>query len=484
MVSPLLGEGVKDKTVHMVGAKGVGMTALAEILSRRGARLSGSDTPEVFFTDEILGRLGMRLTEGFNEDAVTPAVDLVIYSAAYAPATNPELKKAAALHVPCLVYPAALGELSRGYSSAGVSGVHGKTTTSALVGALVKALSLPATVLVGSQVPGLDNRFTYGGGDRYLVAETCEYQRHFLYFHPARIIMTSIEADHQDYFRDLDDLYDAFTEYGLRLPPEGALIHCADDPGVGEVVSRLRARRPDIRYIPYGSAAAGPWRVTNLRCEPGASFFRLSGFSHEFVLRLPGRHMVLNAAAALALTADLAADAGRALGPAELDRVKEALAGFTGTRRRSEILGEAGGVLFMDDYAHHPTAIRLTLEGLKRFYPDRRLVVDFMSHTYSRTAALLEDFASSFTAADHVILHKIYASARETFDGTVSGETLFERTRSRHPSVLYFPETSDAVPYLAEHLGPGDLFVTMGAGDNWKLGRDLYHTFTHKGAPA
>ena len=152
MVSPLLGEGVKDKTVHMVGAKGVGMTALAEILSRRGARLSGSDTPEVFFTDEILGRLGMRLTEGFDENAVTPDVDLVIYSAAYAPATNPELKKAAALRIPCLVYPAALGELSRGYRSAGVSGVHGKTTTSALVGALVKALSMPATVLVGSQV--------------------------------------------------------------------------------------------------------------------------------------------------------------------------------------------------------------------------------------------------------------------------------------------------------------------------------------------
>jgi UDP-N-acetylmuramate--alanine ligase len=467
----------------MVGVKGVGMTALAEILVFQGARVTGSDTPEVFFTDAILDTLGVPVSSQFQDQAVTAKTDLVIYSAAYSPDTNPELKRAGELDIPCLVYPQALGQLSASYDAAGVSGVHGKTTTSALAGVIVKALALPATVLVGSQVPGFDNHATFLGGNRYFVAETCEYKRHFLYFHPRRLIITSIEEDHQDYFRDIEDISQAFVDYALRLPREGILIYCADDRGVGEVVSRLTVKRPDIKYIPYGEKAQGPYHITAVRFSAGTTHFRLDGFSPEFTLHLPGRHSIANAAGAIALAANIAEDDHGHLSSQDIDNISHALDAFTGTRRRCEILGQAQGILFMDDYAHHPTAIRSTLDGIKTYYPDKRIIVDFMSHTYSRTAALLEDFAGSFSSADEVVLHNIYASARERYDGSVTGEMLYIKTRDVHPSVTYFPEPICAESYLKTHLTTGDLFLTMGAGDNWKLGRNLYHYFNTQGVP-
>jgi UDP-N-acetylmuramate--alanine ligase len=204
----------------------------------------------------------------------------------------------------------------------------------------------------------------------------------------------------------------------------------------------------------------------------GRTSFHLAGLAGEFFLPLPGRHMAWNAAAALALAGELLAAEGRALGPAELELARAALAGFRGTRRRSELVGEAAGVLFLDDYGHHPTEIRATLEGYKSFY-GRRLVVDFMPHTYSRTRALLPQFAECFAPADQVILHRVYASAREQAQDGVDGRTLFREVAARHPAVLYYEEPSEALEMLAGMLRPGDLFVTMGAGDNWKLGRAL-----------
>lgn len=466
--------------VHLVGIKGTGMAALAEILAQRGALLSGSDGPERFYTDALLQRLGIPYRERFAAENVEPGVRLVIYSAAYDPAEHVELRAAAERGIPLLSYPQALGELSAGADSSGVAGTHGKTTTTALAGTLLAALNLPVTVLAGSEVAGFGGRCTLIRGERYFVAETCEYRRHFLHFHPRRLVLTGVEPDHLDYFRDLEDVLEAFVSYAQRLPQRGSLIYCHDDTGARKVVERLRRSRADLRLLPYGLTAPGPFQLERLSTGAGATRFGLAGFPGEFLLPLPGRHMAADAAAALALALELAREEGRGVGEEgrevrgeDLERMRQALAEFRGSRRRSEVIGEARGVLFVDDYGHHPTEIRATLEGLRSFYPGRRLFVDFMPHTYSRTAALLAEFGRCFEPADQVILHRIYASAREQAGGQVDGRTLYREVAGRHPAVRYFEEPLDCVDPLAGELRDGDLFVTMGAGDNWKVGREL-----------
>ncbi len=223
--------------------------------------------------------------------------------------------------------------------------------------------------------------------------------------------------------------------------------------------------------VPYGRTAAGPFRIASVTLEPGRTRFTLEGFTAPFELRVPGDHMVLNATGALALCSEIW---GKERGDVPVDAVgaARAFAGFTGCRRRSEVIGEARGVLVMDDYAHHPTAVAKTLEGIRAFHPDRRLVVSFMSHTYSRTRALLAEFGRCFSAADEVIIHRIYASARET-DVSVTGEELAREVAKHHPMVSYAADPLDAAPRLVRTLRAGDLLITMGAGDNWRLGREV-----------
>ncbi len=450
------------------------MAALAEILLDRGAELSGSDGPETFYTDRILRRLGIHYAESFDPDNIGSGVQLVIHSAAYDRSSNPELLAAAQRGIPVLSYPEALGLLSESADSSGISGTHGKTTTAALSGTILRAWDLPVTVLAGSEVAGFGDRSTLILGRRYLVAETCEYRRHFLHFRPQRIVVTSVEADHLDYFRDLEDVLQAFLSYCRSLPPEGQLIINSDDPGAGELLNRIRRERKDLRLIAYGRSAEGPFRITRIETGAGRTRFRLSGVEGQLRLEYPGIHSVYNATAAAALSSCILEAEGRER-TADLSRaMAQALAEFRGSRRRSEILGTAGGVLFIDDYGHHPTEISATLKGLRSFYPERRIVVDFMSHTYSRTRKLLGAFATCFQAADLVVLHRIYASARETGDHSIDGRTLFQEVSRHHPQAVYFEEPREAVPYLRDILKPGDLLVTMGAGDNWRIGREIF----------
>ena len=463
---------LKGLRVHLVGIKGTGMAALAEVLSARGARITGSDTSEKFYTDAVLRRLSIPFHEGFSADNLPGDAQLVIHSAAYRAEDNPELRAASLRGLPALIYPQALGALSVRSDSSGISGVHGKSTTTALCGMVLKEWGLPATVIVGAEVPGFGDRSTLVAGDRFLVAETCEYRRHFLNFRPSRIVITSVEPDHLDYFRDLEDLLAAFTEYGTALPRGGELIYCADDDGAREAARRIHGQRPDLAVIAYGRTADGPFRIAAEEAESGRTGFRFAGIDTGFELKIPGEHNVLNAAAALAVCAQVWKAARPEVDP-DWKAASRALSSFTGSRRRSEIVGEAGGVLFMDDYAHHPTAIQKTLEGIRRFYPGRRLIVDFMSHTYSRTRALLPEFGRCFGPADSVVLHRIYASARETNEGGITGEDLFREVSRHHPRVRYIEEPSRTAALLEAGLAPGDLFVTMGAGDNWKIGREL-----------
>jgi len=490
MSSPAFPDELRGCRVHLVGAKGTGMAALAEILAARGASLSGSDVPDVFYTDALLASIGLRPHVGFDPSHLCPGLDLVVHSAAYRREDNPELLEAARRGIPLMNYPEALGALSSAYDSSGIAGVHGKTTTTAMAGAVVSALGLPATVLAGSAVSSFGGRSTLIKGERYLVAETCEYRRHFLNFKPRRIVLTSVEPDHQDYYPTYADILAAFVEYLLLLPESGELIYCADDPGAAEAAALAAGRRPDLVLVPYGRSASGPYRLASYRSGEGRALFRLEGFGRDFELRVPGDHLALDACAALALGFSLLADfRGKGGLDAEaLAAASDALASFAGSKRRSEILGEAGGVLFMDDYGHHPTAIRETIKGIKAFWPRRRLVVDFMSHTYSRTKALFEEFASCLDGADAAVLHKIYASAREAPDPSVSGRSLYEavarrwRELGKTGELRYYEEALEAEAELARSLAPGDLFLTMGAGDNGRLGAALYENRKRSGA--
>jgi UDP-N-acetylmuramate--alanine ligase len=463
--------------VHMVGIKGTGMAALAEILQARGARVTGSDTRETFYTDAVLRRLSIPFTEGFDAANLPADTQLLIHSAAYRREDNPELALAASRGTPTVVYPQALGQLSLLSDSSGISGVHGKSTTTAMCGIILKAWGAPATVLVGAEVPAFGDRSTLMAGDRYFVAETCEYRRHFLNFHPSRILITSIEPDHLDYFKDLNDIQSAFEEYGALLTKGGSLVYCADDSGAAAAASRILSHRTDVRALPYGRTAQGAFRVIEESAGDGCSGFALAGWPQRFTLRVPGAHSVLNAAGALALCSLIWEKEHGGTDGMDLAGAAAALSAFSGSRRRSEIVGGAAGILFMDDYGHHPTAITATLQGLRAFYPKRRLIVDFMSHTYSRTRALLHEFGDCFADADMVILHRIYASAREPNAGGVTGRDLFNEVSIHHKNVRYFEDPREALPFLLSELRSGDLFITMGAGDNWKLGRELLHSF-------
>jgi UDP-N-acetylmuramate--alanine ligase len=462
---------VRGLAVHLVGVAGQGMSALAEVLQARGAVVTGSDVDEPFFTTPVLERIGVPVLP-FDPDNVRRA-DLVVFSAAYDPDRHPELLAARDAGLPLVNYPQALGALSAHCEAVAVCGTHGKTTITAMLGTLLDGLELPATVLVGSPVASFGDRSTLNRGTELLAAETCEYRRHFLHYHPDRIVLSGVEWEHVDYFADYRDTVAAFVELCRRLPPGGELVYDADDAGAATVATAVAGERDDVVRTPVGRTAPGAYRMDAITLAAGRTVFRLAAVPGELTLRVPGAHSAKDAALAVAAATSMhRRHRGGAPEPAAM---AHALSRFSGTRRRSEVVGEAGGVTFVEDYGHHPTEIRVTLSGLRRFFGDRPLVVDFMPHTFSRTGRLLEDFATVFGDAERVILHDIYASARERNDSGVSGEDLFRAVSRRHPSVAYTPgvDDGDAVQLAQRSVGPGDVFVTMGAGDNWKLGARL-----------
>ncbi|MBP3607886.1 MAG: UDP-N-acetylmuramate--L-alanine ligase [Treponema sp.] len=480
--------------IHFVGIKGTGMVALVEILTAQGAIISGSDVSERFYTDEILEKLNIKPLE-FSKSNITDDIQLVVYSSAYSKSSNPDLIEAENKKIPMMLYSEALGLISQKSFSCGVCGVHGKTSTTGLVGTLLKHLDLPAQVLAGSIISSFDNSCTMtsplisndlsNNRQKYFVAETCEYQRHFMAFYPKKIILTSVESDHQDYYPTYDDILSAFVDYICKLPKNGQLIYCADDNGAVEAAKKALEKRPDIILIPYGQKASGDYKVTFKSIKDGKHYFYIDSLG-ECAIVVPGNHNILNATAAIALTIELLKEDKKNLED-YTNSIKKALLNFKGGKRRSEILGfrknsYGQNIIFIDDYGHHPTAIKTTLSGFREFYKNHMIIVDFMSHTYTRTEALLEDFASCFDSADKVIINKIYGSARENFNNSkVSGELLAEITKKYHKDVVYAAEFEDAVAIAKKYLSEdntknypeGYIFVTMGAGDNWKVGTML-----------
>lgn len=490
-----LPENLSGLHIHFVGIKGTGMAALVEILYHKGAVITGSDVSERFYTDEIIEKLGLKALP-FSENNVNDNVDYVIYSSAYKLDKNPDLIEAQKQSIPCLLYTQALGSYSARAYSCGVCGVHGKTSTTGLVGTILKEMDLPSQVLAGSIINSFGGTCTYtsplikNSEKSIFVAETCEYQRHFMSFCPQKIILTSVEPDHEDYYPTYQDIRDAFVDYVCKLPQGGDLIYCADDKGACEVAEIATGKRSDINLIPYGCEAQGDYKLTFGKVENEENRFKVGLFDQEMHLKMPGKHEVMDATAALALVCQLLRQYGK--NPRDYEKeITSGLANFSGGKRRSEIVGQfknkAGkSVLVLDDYGHHPTAVKTTLEGFKDFYKGRKIIVDFMSHTYSRTQALLKEFAASFDAADVVILHKIYSSARENpADFSITGKTLYDEVvkhkNGSDQNLFYFEEILDAKDKAEELINQelssqypdGYLFVTMGAGDNWKLGKAI-----------
>ena len=487
---------------HFVGIKGTGMAALVEIFVHNGAIITGSDVSERFYTDEILEKLNIKALP-FAAENINDSVQFVVYSSAYKLDVNPDLIEATKRGIPCLLYTEALGAYSARAFSCGICGVHGKTSTTGLVGTILKEIDdLPSQVLAGSVINSFGGTCTYtspfvGESEKSIfVAETCEYQRHFMSFCPQKIILTSVESDHEDYYPTYESIRDAFVDYVCKLPEGGELIYCADDKGAVEVAEIVQGKRNDIKLLPYGLKAVGEYKLTydGVKNEKNCFSVKLfedksgAGEGEAFALSLPGKHEVLDANAALALVCQLLKTYGK--NPLDYkENIARGLLNFSGGKRRSEIVGDfktknGDDVLVIDDYGHHPTAIKTTLAGYRDFYKNRKIIVDFMSHTYSRTQALFEDFASSFDSADVIILNKIYSSARENpGDFSITGKKLYDQVVKNYPdkTVKYFEEILDGTDFVLSQINEkagqeyraGYLFVTMGAGDNWKIGRKV-----------
>ncbi len=447
------------KKIYFIGIKGAGMTAIAQVLKLRGAEVTGSDTHEKFFTDEVLEKSGIKFYESFDAgNLAAEKPDLVIYSTAYTE-ENIELAAARKSGVAILSYPEALGKILKEGFGIAVCGTHGKTTTTAMLGFVLQELGADPTVVVGSSVPQLGGNARNGGG-KYVVIEADEYQNKFLYFDPRAVVLTSAEYDHPDFFKTPEEYNDAFRKFVAKIPTDGFLVACADDKNVLEI-----AKSAKCKIIFYG-LAGGEWSAKNIVARDDGMEFEVleKGESRGiFKIQLVGEHNVANALAVIAVAVELGFD---------LEKIREALEKFSGAVRRFEIKGEANGVLVIDDYGHHPTEIRVTLEAARQKYPDRRIWCVFHPHTFTRTKALLRDFSKSFGAADKTIVIDIYGSAREATGGVSSGD-LVEAIKKEGKDTLYVPTINEAADFLAREIKSGDVVITMGAGDVWRIGEVL-----------
>jgi UDP-N-acetylmuramate--alanine ligase len=463
------------RQVHFVGIGGAGMSGLARLFLERGVRVTGSDARPGAGA-RALARLGATVHTG-HAAAHVGCPDLVVISAAVPP-DNPEIASAQARGIPVLSHAEVLGLLVAEGRGVAVAGTHGKTTTTALVGFLLDQAGADPTVLAGADMLNYGASIRQGQGG-HVVVEADEYARRFLHLSPRVAIVTSIEPDHLDYYRDLDEIRATFAAFAARLPGDGLLVVCGDDPEA--------ARLPTpCRLLTYGLGGDTPgWRAEELRplVLPGAPCFSPTparscpsaaplprygtafvavapdGARADVVLPLVGRYNVANALAALAVATSEGVS---------LQAAAAALMDFRGTSRRFQTLGAAGGVTVVDDYAHHPTAVRMTLEAARAVH-DGPLWVVFQPHTRNRTASLLNEFAASFAAADGVIITAIYEPVgREREPIAISGADLAARIPGGR--ARYVADLEAAAEYLVPSLPTGGLLLTMGAGDVDRLG--------------
>lgn len=445
--------------VHMVGIGGIGMSSIAEVLLTRGFVVSGSDLQRSEVTDR-LESLGATVHEGHAAEHVRGA-HVVVHSSAVPAASNPETVEAARLRIPIIPRSVMLGELMRTKYGIGIAGTHGKTTTTSMAGLVVAEGGFDPTIIVGGKVSVFGSNAVAGEGDVILV-EADEYDRTFLRLTPSLAVITNIEEEHLDIYEGLDDLLDAFTRFAGSVPFFGAAICCLDDPNVQRIVGRI-----DRRVVTYGTTRQAAVRADRIRQDGLTMRFDVL---HEgdrlgtVELAVPGLHNVRNALAAVAVGLEL---------DIPFDRIRDGLGRFSGVQRRLHRIGEVGDVLVVDDYAHHPTEIRATLETAARTWPDRRIVAVFQPHLYSRTRDFLEDFARSFFDADVLFVTDVYAAREDAVEGIDGGRVAGQALAFGHRSVHYEPDRELLPALVAGHVRPGDLVLTLGAGDIWRFSRAL-----------
>jgi len=440
-----------------VGIGGIGMSGIAEVLLNLGYRVSGSDLRESPITQR-LASLGARIALGHAPEHLGDA-SVVVTSSAVRP-DNPEVLEAHRRLVPVIPRAEMLAELMRMKYAVAVAGAHGKTTTTSLVAAVLSEGGLDPTVVVGGRLASLESNARLGQGE-FLVAEADESDGSFLLLFPTVAVITNIDREHMEHYGDDAALETAFVDFANKVPFYGAVVACLDDPRVQSVLPRIRKRT-----LTYGLSAQADVSARQVKREAGASHFEvlLRGQPLARVaLALPGEHNVLNALAAVAVGTELA------VAPEVIAR---ALSGFSGVDRRSQVIGEAGGVLVMDDYAHHPAELQATLRGLREAY-GRRVVAVFQPHRYSRTRDLHERFLTSFYGADVLVVTDIYAAGEAALpDVTATG--LVEGIRAHgHKEVEFVPELARVPEFLEPRLQEGDLVVTLGAGNVWQAGEAL-----------
>ena len=436
------------KKIHFVGIGGIGMSGIAGILASDDFDVSGCDL-RASATTELLERRGIRVFVGHDRGHVE-RVDLVVYSSAVK-GEHPEVLEGRRLGIPVVRRAEMLGEIMRWMRGVAIAGTHGKTTTSAMVSMVLSDAGLDPTVIVGGMLRNLDTNAMLGRSD-LLVVEADEYDRSFLTLHPHIAVITNIESDHLDIYRDLDDIRETFDRFADGLPFYGTVIGCVDD---GNVAALLDARTRGI--VRYGLGPLSDLRATNLAFSAEGSSYDLLRHGDKLAsvrLAVPGQHNVRNSLAAAAV--------GLELGVA-VPEIVAALGRFRGVERRFQLLGECAGALVIDDYAHHPTEIRATLDAARRGYPGRRIVALFQPHLYTRTRDFAADFAAALENADLALVAPIYAAREQPIDGVTASIISDAATSGRLRLIDRSHE--EIAGEIRKLLEPGDVFIIMGAGD-------------------
>lgn len=445
--------------IHFIGIGGISMSSLAEILLSQGKKVSGSDANGSATTAK-LEEMGIKVIIGQKAENISDDMELIVYTAAISE-DNPELVAARASKAQVIDRAELVGMLMLDYNyPISVAGTHGKTTTSSLVTEIFLSANTNPTVSIGGMLPSINGNYKIGGKD-YFVLETCEYCDSFLKFNPHSAIILNVDLDHVDYFKNLDNIYKSFNKFAKRVPQKGFIVINHDIPRLNEVIGGVNAE-----IITYGSTAAADWYAENIKYNDlgfGSykAVYRGQAIA-DVQLSIPGSHNVYNSLAAFALAYKYGIDK---------EDIVKGIYNYKGTDRRFQHKGNYKGITIVDDYAHHPTEIEATIKGA-RTMDIKELWIAFQPHTYTRTAALLDDFAKILSEADKVVLADIYA-AREKDTGVVSSRDLAEKIRELNGNVEYCGSLENVENYVRENCPEGALLITMGAGNIVNVGENL-----------
>ena len=449
----------KPVHVHFIGIGGISMSGLAEILLSRKFPVSGSDSHESALTDQLAAQ-GAVIHYPQRTENITDDIDVVVYTAAIHP-DNPEFRAAQEKNLPMLTRAQLLGEIMRNYKEAiNVSGTHGKTTTTSMITEILLEAHKDPTVSVGGMLKDIGGNIRVGGQETFVV-EACEYTNSFLSFFPTIEVILNVEADHLDFFKDIDDIRHSFKLFAEKLPEDGLLVINKDIKHCEYFTQALKCR-----VVTFGHEKDADYTANFISYDkfahPSYTLFYKGDELAKVELGVTGEHNIYNSLAAIAVARSL---------DIPMEVILRGLKRFTGTDRRFQKKGSVNGFTIIDDYAHHPQEIAATIEAAKK-YPHRKLWIVFQPHTYSRTAALLDDFAGALSQADEIVLADIYA-AREKNTIGISSDDLRKHMLEQNTNVYYIPKFEDIEDFLLKHVEEGDVLITMGAGDIYKVGDDL-----------